>query len=311
MKGEAAVRGLSFFTIVPQEERLMDIIRENAYAKLNLSLDVLGKRDDGFHDMEMIFQLISLQDHVTMRVRRGEGIRVLSSLRYLPSGPENIAYRCAMRFLQDTGLSGWEIEISLDKKIPVGSGLGGGSADGAAVLRGLNRYFDHPLTEEELMMAADSAGSDIPFCLMGGTALAHGKGEILEALPPLIGCGFVVVKPSFSVSTPELFRKLDSIRVTLHPDTEGLVQAIRVGNTQEIGQRLFNVFEDALGRDRNTVSEIKSALLDAGAIGASMTGTGSAVFGMFPDGVSADRAAEILSRRWNYCMSVRPVSLPV
>ena len=288
----------------------MDIIREKAYAKLNLSLDVLGKREDGFHDMEMVFQLISLHDNVTLHIRRGEGIRVLSSLRYLPIGPDNIAYRCAEEFLKEAKLSGWEIEIRLDKKIPVGSGLGGGSADGAAVLRGLNRYFDNPLTEQELMKAADSAGSDIPFCLMGGTALAQGKGEILHPLPPLSGCAFVVIKPSFSVSTPELFHQLDRIRVILHPDTEGLVQAIRLGSVHDIGCRLYNVFEDALGRERYVVNDIKAALLDAGAIGASMTGTGSAVFGLFPNGSSADRAAEMLSERWKFCRSVLPVSHP-
>lgn len=287
----------------------MDIITENAYAKLNLSLDVVRKREDGFHDMEMVFQLISLHDDVTIQIRKGEGIRVLSSLRYLPSGRDNIAYRCAERFLKDAGLSGWEIEIRLDKHIPVGSGLGGGSADGAAVLRGLNRYFGGPLTTDELLRAGDSAGSDIPFCLLGGTALARGKGELLEPLPPLTGCAFVVVKPAFSISTPELFQKLDSIRVMLHPDTEGLVRAIRLGDAPEIGRRLYNVFEDALGRERNTVNDIKAAFLDAGALGTAMTGTGSAVFGMFPDAASADEAAEKLSERWKTCVSVRPMSL--
>ena len=289
----------------------MDSIAEKAFAKLNLSLDVVGKRDDGFHDMEMVFQLISLKDDITIRIERGEGIRVSSSLRYLPAGRDNIAYRCAERFLADSGLSGWKIDIHLDKNIPVGSGLGGGSADGAAVLRGLNRYFGGPLSEDALRQAADSVGSDIPFCLTGGTALARGKGEILDPLPPLTGCAFVVVKPSFSVSTPELFHKLDSVRVILHPDTEGLVRAVRAADITEAGRRLYNVFEDALGREKDVVCDIKNALLDAGAAGASMTGTGSAVFGLFPDGASADAAAEKLSRRWRFCASVRPVSGPL
>ena len=289
----------------------MDSIAEKAFAKLNLSLDVVGKRDDGFHDMEMVFQLISLKDDITIRIERGEGIRVSSSLRYLPAGRDNIAYRCAERFLADSGLSGWKIDIHLDKNIPVGSGLGGGSADGAAVLRGLNRYFGGPLSEDALRQAADSVGSDIPFCLTGGTALARGKGEILDPLPPLTGCAFVVVKPSFSVSTPELFHKLDSVRVMLHPDTEGLVRAVRAADITEAGRRLYNVFEDALGREKDVVCDIKNAFLDAGAAGASMTGTGSAVFGLFPDGASADAAAEKLSGRWRFCASVRPVSGPL
>ena len=286
----------------------MDTINEKAFAKLNLSLDVIGRREDGFHDLEMVFQLISLKDDVTIQIEKGEGIRVSSSLRYLPAGPENIAYRCAERFLSNSGISGWKIEIQLNKNVPVGSGLGGGSADGAAVLRGLNRYFGDPLTGDELQQAAVSVGSDIPFCLVGGTALAHGKGELLEPLPPLPGCGFVVIKPSFSVSTPELFHKRDSVRVMLHPDTDGLVRAIRDGDVMETGRRLYNVFEDALGRERGIVDDIKNALLDAGALGASMTGTGSAVFGLFPDGSSADSAAEKLSGRWRFCTSVRPES---
>jgi len=285
----------------------MDTITEKAFAKLNLSLDVIGKRDDGFHDMEMVFQLISLNDDVTMLIERGEGIRVSSSLRYLPAGRDNIAFRCAERFLADSGLSGWKIDIHLDKNIPVGSGLGGGSADGAAVLRGLNRFFGGPLSEDALKDTAVSVGSDIPFCLTGGTALAHGKGEILDPLPPLTGCAFVVIKPSFSVSTPDLFHKLDSVRIMLHPDTEGLVRAIRDGDTTEAGRRLYNVFEDVLGREKNIVSDIKNALLDAGAVGASMTGTGSAVFGLFPDGETADSVAEKLSGKWRFCASVRPV----
>lgn len=286
----------------------MDTFTESAYAKLNLSLDVTGKRTDGYHDMEMVFQQISLKDDVTIDIEPGEGIRVFSSLRYLPGGRENIAYRCAERFLQDAGLSGRKINIRLDKRIPVGSGLGGGSADGAAVLRGLNRYFGGPLSPEELLRAADSVGSDIPFCLTGGTALAHGKGELLEPLPPLSGCAFVVIKPSFSVSTPELFQKLDSVRVMLHPDTEGMVSAIWAGDIREVGRRLYNVFEDALGREKSVVDDIKHSLLDAGAIGASMTGTGSAVFGMFADGSSADAAAENLSGMWRFCESVRPMT---
>ncbi len=289
----------------------MDTISESAYAKLNLSLDVIRKREDGFHDMEMVFQLISLKDDVTIRIEPGEGIRVFSSMRFLPGGRDNIAYRCAERFLQEAGLSGWKIEIDLKKNIPVGSGLGGGSADGAAVLRGLNRYFGSPLSVEELLRAGDSVGSDIPFCLTGGTALARGKGELLEPLPPLSGCGFVVIKPSFSVSTPDLFHKLDSVRVMLHPDTDGMIRAIRLGDIRETGLRLYNVFEDALGRERNVVDDIKSSLLDAGAIGASMTGTGSAVFGMFADGSAADDAAEKLAGTWRFCTSVFPVSGPI
>ena len=284
----------------------MEPIVEPAYAKLNLSLDVLARRDDGYHDLEMVFQLISLKDELKLSVAEGTDIRVASNARFLPSDRDNIAYRCAETFFRTAGMTGWGADIYIEKRIPVCAGLGGGSADGAAVFRALNRAFSFPLTREQLLEAGASAGADIPFCLIGGTAVGRGKGEILEPLPGLRGC-FVVVKPSFSVSTPELFHKLDSMRVMLHPDTEGLIRAIRDGRMDDAGRRFYNVFEDALSRERSTVEDIKSSLLEQGALGAAMTGTGSAVFGLFRSREEASRAAKAIAGRWRSVFVAEPV----
>ncbi len=284
----------------------MEPITEQAYAKLNLSLDVLARRDDGYHDLEMVFQLISLRDELTLSVAEGTDIRVASNARFLPSDRDNIAYRCAEAFFRAAGMTGWGADIYIEKHIPVCAGLGGGSADGAAVLRALNRAFSFPLTRDQLLETGASEGADIPFCLVGGTAVGRGKGEILEPLPDLHGC-FVIVKPAFSVSTPELFHKLDSMRVMLRPDTEGLIRAIRAGRMDEAGRRLYNVFEDALGREKTTVDDIKSSLMSEGALGAAMTGTGSAVFGLFRSREEASRAAEELAGRWRSVFVAEPV----
>lgn len=230
-----------------------------------------------------------------------------TNARFLPVGSDNIACRCASRFLEETGLSEWGVDMELTKRLPVCAGMGGGSADGAAVLRGLNRYFGSPLSRERLLSLAAELGADIPFCLLGGTALARGIGELLSPLPAPKDCSFVVVKPSFSVSTPELFQKLDRSHVKLHPDTQGMVDALQEGKLPELGRRLFNVFEDVLTRGKDTVNEIKSRLLDAGALGAAMTGTGSAVFGLFYADGSAEAACSALNGQWPVCEVAYPI----
>ncbi|MCQ2452134.1 MAG: 4-(cytidine 5'-diphospho)-2-C-methyl-D-erythritol kinase [Oscillospiraceae bacterium] len=285
----------------------MNVIQEPAYAKLNLSLDVLSRRPDGYHDMEMIFQLISMKDDLELHIHKSPGVRLSTAARFLPMDDSNIACRCARRFFEEAKLADWGVDIQLTKRLPVCAGMGGGSADGAAVLRALNRYFGGPFSVQQLLDLGAEIGADIPFCLIGGTALARGKGEKMEALPRPEGCAFVVVKPSFSVSTPELFQKLDRSSVKLHPDTRGMVDALEMGSLRELGRRLYNVFEEVLTRGKDTVDEIKSRLLDAGALGAAMTGTGSAVFGLFQDDGSAETACEALSRQWTMCHVARPM----
>ena len=199
------------------------------------------------------------------------------------------------------------MQIRMDKHIPVGAGMGGGSADAAAVLRGMNRLFDARLSRQKLEELASRVGSDVAFCVAGGTALAKGRGELLTDLPDLPDCVFVIAKPDFSISTPELYKKLDSVSLRRHPDTAGLLQGIASGELREICRRMYNVFEDVPDRRMRTVGEIKGVLLDHGALSAMMTGTGSAVFGVFEDAAAAEGAREQLGKEYRFCTLARPV----
>lgn len=277
------------------------IIKEKAYAKINISLDVTGKREDGYHDMVMIMQTVSLCDELSISITESGQIFARCNLRFVPGDERNLAVRAAARYLERIGESGRGLRIDMRKNIPVGAGMGGGSADAAAVLRGLNRAFENRLSGEELTALAAEIGSDVAFCLVGGTMLATGRGEILSPLPPMPKCSITVCKPSFSISTPELFKKLDSVRLKGHPDTGGLIEALEKGSLPELCRRMYNVFEDVGDRRLRTVSDIKGRLLDCGALGSVMTGTGSAVFGVFQDREQAERACGELKKEYGFC----------
>ena len=274
-------------------------VEEKAYAKLNLSLDVVGRREDGYHEMIMPMQTISLCDELTIRME-GEGIRARCNLRYVPTDERNLAVRAAKRYLATIGAEEQGLRIELEKRIPVGSGMGGGSADAAAVLRALNRAFDQRLDSGALRELAAEIGSDVAFCLVGGTMLATGRGEILSPLAPLPPCEIVVVKPAFSISTPELFKKLDKAPIRIHPDTQGLIANMEAGDLHGVSRRLYNVFEDVSDRRMRTIRQIKGELLDGGALGAVMTGTGSAVFGLFDDAQAAARCCAGMKKEHNF-----------
>ena len=211
--------------------------------------------------------------------------------------------KAALCYLEAIGRQGQGAWIEIQKAVPVGAGMGGGSSDAAAVLRAMNALFDHALSTPELEKLSCAVGSDVAFCVAGGTALATGRGEKLEALPPLPDCAFVVCKPEFSISTPELFRKLDQMPLRRHPDTAGLTAAIREGQLGQVCRRMYNVFEDVDDRRMRTVADIKSRLLDAGALGAVMTGTGSAVFGVFAPGQVMESVCSSLRREYGFCES--------
>ena len=282
-------------------------ITEKAYAKLNISLDVMARRPDGYHDMLMLMQTISICDELTIQPERDGLVHAVTSLPYVPGDKRNLAVRAALKFLElvDDGERG--MKISLRKSIPVGAGMAGGSADAAAVLRALNRAYGEPLSARELCAAGEEVGSDVAFCLLGGTALASGRGEILQPLKALPPCAFVVCKPDFSISTPELFRKLDEAKLSCHPDTEGLLDALEKGDLDGLCRRMYNVFEDVPDRRMRTIRAAKGALLDCGALGALMTGTGSAVFGVFRDAAAAEKACETLKREYRFCRTAEAV----
>ena len=269
------------------------VIRCKAPAKLNLTLDVLGRQADGYHEMKMVMQSVALSDELTLTTRPGEGITLRTDLKFLPTDRRNLAVAAALAFRERTGASLGELSIRIEKRLPVCAGMAGGSSDAAAVLRGLNDLLDTGLDLEELAAIGGTVGSDVPYCVKGGTALATGRGEVLEPLPPLPHCHIVIAKPPFPVSTPELFQRIDGRKLRCRPDTAGVLRALEAGDLQGVARRLYNVFEDVLPpQRRKQVEELKQALLRAGALGACMTGTGPAVFGLFEDGESAGAAWE-------------------
>ena len=286
----------------------METIHENAYAKLNLSLDVLGKLAGGYHEMKMVMQSANLCDDVVLEENDSGRIAARSNFGFLPGDERNIAVRAAREFFTVSGLNNPGLSIAMQKRIPVGAGLGGGSADAAAVLRGLNTMYGRPFTCAELEEIGKRLGSDVPFCVAGGTRLATGRGEILEPLPALPDCGIVICKPAFSIRTPDLFARIDSRRSRIHPDTAGIEAALAEGSVEGVARRMYNVFEDVLPTRCGEITMIRERLLDAGALGAVMTGTGSAVFGLFADASGAESARERLAENYSECFTAAPTA---
>ena len=270
-----------------------------APAKLNLTLDVLGKRPDGYHDLKMVMQTITLADTLLLEPTQTGEVRVSANLSFLPGGEKNLAAAAALRFYEALGrtFDGWD--ITLTKRVPVCAGMAGGSSDAAAVLRALNQMEGSPFTREELARVGERVGSDVPYCVLGGTALAEGRGEVLTPLPALPRCWVVACKPDFPISTPELFARIDSCRVRCRPDTEGVLAALEAGDLGGVARRMYNVFEDVLApRQQGAVGEIKHVLIECGALGANMSGTGPTAFGLFDREEPAREAFERLHQRY-------------
>ena len=266
-------------------------MRETAGAKVNLCLEVTGRLPDGYHGVRTVLQSLEFGDMVELEPGDGPW-QVRSGLSYLPGDGENLAARAAVLFRRLTGLGPEGGVITLEKRIPVCGGFGGGSSDAAAVLRLLNREYGAPLSWTELETVSRELGVDVPFCIRGGTALGEGKGELLTSLPDLAGVHVVLCRPDFLCSTPELFRAVDRLKLRLKPDVSGMVKAVEDGDLPGVARRMFNVFESVLNRSQSVqVQDLKSALLDGGALGAAMTGSGSGVFALFGDRASAEAAA--------------------
>ena len=272
-----------------------------AFAKVNLSLDIVSKMADGYHHMRMVMQTVSLSDEVTIECTPGEGVSVDAGLSYLPGDERNIAVKAALAFYKHTGIKGHSTHIRMKKSIPVCAGLGGGSADGACVLRMLDRMLDTKLGYETLEMLGASVGSDVPFCISGGTRLAEGRGDILTELPPIPKSHIVICKPPFACSTPELFGRVRTEKIRARPDTDGMIAALERGDLSGIARRMYNVFEDILPRGTREVSEIKYAMLDKGALGAVMTGSGPAVIGLFDNEAQARSSYGHLKSTYKEC----------
>ncbi|MCC8358194.1 MAG: 4-(cytidine 5'-diphospho)-2-C-methyl-D-erythritol kinase [Oscillospiraceae bacterium] len=277
----------------------------HANGKLNLSLDVLGRAAGGYHALRMVMQSVTYGDDLDIQLTEDGSFFIDPGQRYLPRDEKNLALQAARLFLEGTGLGA---RIRVTKRLPVCAGLGGGSADAAAVLVALNQMTNAGKTTEELCALGLRLGSDVPFCVQGGTALAEGRGEILTPLPALPDCPIVICKPAFAISTPELFGRIDARRSRLRPDTKGILAALETQDLYGVARRMNNVFEDVLDRRQSAVPTIKRQLIDLGAVNAVMTGTGSAVFGVFDNEKTAKAAAEILSPSCQDCVLTRPAN---
>lgn len=280
-----------------------------AYGKLNLSLDIIGKRDDGYHDLEMVMQSVQLCDEVTLRCGTGEGgIALTCDDGRLPCDEKNIAYRAAERFFSETGIPCDGVAIHIEKRIPMEAGMAGGSADGAAVLRGLHQHYAPTMPMETLEAMGALVGSDVPFCVRQGTALVQGRGEILATLPSMPPCHLLICKPEFGLSTPALFGRVRVESLYPRPDIYGVMDGLKSKNLTQIAKNLGNVFEQVLTLDEAVeVFAIEEIMLANGALGALMTGSGPTVFGIFEAEATMEKAKSVLQDHNRFLCSTKPV----
>lgn len=267
----------------------MNHIELRALAKINLGLDVLGRRENGYHDVRMVMQSIYLYDEVKLSKKKEPGIELETNLRFLPVGEDNIAYKAAKLLINEFGIKEG-VRIGLQKHIPVAAGLAGGSSNAAAVLFGMNRLFGLKLTQEELMKRGVVLGADVPYCIMRGTVLAEGIGEELHKLPPMPKCTVLIAKPPISVSTKMVYEALDSKEITEHPDIDGIIRGLEHTDIREVAASMGNVLESVTIQMHPVIEEIKGEMLDAGALGAMMSGSGPTVFGLFENRAGAREA---------------------
>ena len=258
----------------------MTTLYEGAFAKVNLTLDVLGKREDGYHDIKSVMQAISIRDDVEIDVGTGKPWKLTCSNDQIPTDSRNLAWKAAKVYCDAMGKDPDGIEIRIEKRIPTEAGLGGGSADAAAVLRALNRHYGNPLSIMALAELGAQVGSDVPFCVLCGTAMVEGRGERLRKLPDLPECFFVVCKPDFSCSTAELYRKLDEAPLGRRPDTQAMEGALLAGDLGKVAQNICNVFDPVVTKEHLELNYIKSIFNSYGSVAHQMTGSGSAVFGI-------------------------------
>lgn len=259
-----------------------DTLKLKSLAKINLGLDVLGKRENGYHDVRMVMQTIYLYDHVTLQKKETPGIDLKTNLFYLPVDEKNIAYKAAKMLIDEFQIKSG-ISITLDKHIPVAAGMAGGSSNAATVLVGMNRLFNLGLSEKDLMERGVKLGADVPYCVMRGTALAEGIGEELSSLPPLPKCYILIAKPSISVSTKTVYEKLDAHEIEVHPDIDGILRGLEAEDIEKVAASMGNVLERVTIEEYPIIEEIKEVMKAEGALNAMMSGSGPTVFGIFMD----------------------------
>ncbi len=285
----------------------MTTLYEAAYAKINLTLDVLGKRADGYHDLKSVMQTISIRDDIQIDVDTGKPWALVCDQEGIPTDERNLAWKAAEVFYAHTKYETTGIEIRITKRIPSEAGLGGGSADAGAVLRALNRHYGNPLSILALAELGGLVGSDVPFCTLCGTAMVEGRGESLRRLPDMPECIFVVCKPDFSSSTPELYKKLDETVIAKHPDNQAMESALLSGDLLKVAEQVFNVFDPVVTQEHLELNYIKSIFNSYGAIGYQMTGSGSAVYAMVGDFETAAVICNMLKENYPQVYIAAPV----
>ena len=275
----------------------MDTIRLKALAKINIGLDVLRRREDGYHDVKMIMQTVGIYDQICLNREKTPGIRVKTNLFYLPDNENNLVYKAAKLLMDEFSIEDG-VSIDLNKYIPVAAGMAGGSSDAASVLYGMNKMFSLGLSQDELMRRGVKIGADVPYCIMRGTALAEGIGEILTPLPHMPACFVLVAKPGISVSTKFVYENLhaNDLRPEQHPDIDAAIAGIRAGDLKATAQAMGNVLELVTAREYPVIEEIKNFMKKRGALNAMMSGSGPTVFGLFENKTTARNAFYQLRR---------------
>ena len=279
---------------------------EQAPAKINLALDILGRRPDGYHELRMVMQAVSLCDTVTVE-EGGSSFTLLADGFAIPAGKKPLEQQAAEAFFDAVGQPMPSLTVRLEKVTPAYAGLGGGSADVAALLRCLRRRYAPEMPVEQLRAIGLTVGSDMPFCVSGGTALAEGRGERLTTLPGLPDCWILLCKPDFGIPTPALFARADGRPPKRRPDIDGMTQALKQGSLEGVASRLCNVFEELLPEEYHEVFRIKERILELGALNAAMSGSGPAVFGIFREEAAARTAAGILKQHYPQTYLAKPV----
>ena len=269
----------------------MDKMELKALGKINLGLDVLGRRENGYHDVRMVMQTVYLYDQIRIEKTKKPGIELSTNLFYLPVNENNLAYQAADLLMKEFDVKEG-VKITLDKHIPVAAGMAGGSSNAAAVLFGINRMFSLGLSQKELMERGVTLGADVPYCVMRGTVLAEGIGEILTPLPACPKCHVLIAKPPISVSTKMVYEKLDALEITEHPDIDGILNGLARKNIHKVAECMGNVLEQVTIPVYPVIEQIKNVMKEGGAMNAMMSGSGPTVFGLFEDRQSARRAAQ-------------------
>ena len=271
----------------------MDRLELKALGKINLGLDVLGRRENGYHDVRMVMQTVYLYDRIIMKKSKTPGIRLETNLYYLPVNENNLAYQAAQMLMDEFHIEEG-VSIQLDKHIPVAAGMAGGSSNAAAVLFGMNRMFSLGLSQKELMERGVKLGADVPYCIMRGTVLAEGIGEILTPLSPMPKCYVLIAKPAISVSTKMVYEKLDSHEIEDHPDIDGILAGLKAGDLKKVAGSMDNVLERVTVDAYPVIDQIKKMMIKEGALNAMMSGSGPTVFGIFEEKATARKAADAI-----------------